>query len=163
MSGTAEGAGGVHGHSSGSMSGAFDLLKQATQRMMSKDSPRYVIHGFCFLWLPFRSPPLHLPTLSRTPAALARLFYATAIALSCCTCFLLDMSSRKRSPTGAGHGPGFHGFHGFSRPLSLLRTGFWGASRKRRLMAFSQCRPGMRKRHPKLAPRCISPLQGSRT
>jgi hypothetical protein len=42
MSGPAGSAGGPHGHGSGSMSGAFDLLKQATQRMMSKDSPRYV-------------------------------------------------------------------------------------------------------------------------
>lgn len=50
MSGTAEGTGGHHSHGSGpgSMSGAFDLLKQATQRMMSKDSSRYV-NQFCIV------------------------------------------------------------------------------------------------------------------
>lgn len=39
MSGTAESTGAPHGHGSGgSSSGGFDLLKRATQRMMSKDS-----------------------------------------------------------------------------------------------------------------------------
>ncbi|KAB5563594.1 serine/threonine-protein kinase sck1 [Coniochaeta sp. 2T2.1] len=44
MSGTAEGTAAAppppHGHGTGSNSGGFDLLKRATQRMMSKDSPR---------------------------------------------------------------------------------------------------------------------------
>lgn len=43
MSGTAESTGAPHGHGSGgSSSGGFDLLKRATQKMMSKDSTRYV-------------------------------------------------------------------------------------------------------------------------
>lgn len=42
MSGAAESTGATLGHGSGSNSGGFDLLKRATQKMMSKEPTRYV-------------------------------------------------------------------------------------------------------------------------
>jgi hypothetical protein len=68
MSGTAEGTGGHHSHGSGpgSMSGAFDLLKQATQRMMSKDSSRYVTQ-FCIVCPFYLSLPITVLQLPMYP------------------------------------------------------------------------------------------------